>query len=208
MSVNPGIFYRECRERVIALVVGADEWRVVPATPLWNVHDVLAHLSGVAHDAVTGNLDGVTTDPWTDAQVQRGRSMSVQELVAQWQQEGPVLDEVFASASGGTMARGVIDVLTHEADLRNALGAPFHVPADALAWAADVLRRSFLERVAAGGLPPVEIACGDAAWFRGMLGRLTEHEVRGLAWSQPCDDYLDHFFSFGRAQRSLDEGVC
>ena len=30
-----------------------------PATPEWTVHDVLAHLVGVAADIVSGNLDGV-----------------------------------------------------------------------------------------------------------------------------------------------------
>ena len=38
---------------------------VVPATPEWRAHDVLAHLVGVTDDVVNGRLDGIATDAWT-----------------------------------------------------------------------------------------------------------------------------------------------
>lgn len=213
MTANPGNFYRECRERTISLVTarGVDVDLPVPATPLWTVRDVFAHVVGVAHDAVSGNLEGVTTDTWTAAQVERGRTMTVGELVQQWTTEGPFLDAVFAEAgapgTGDTTSLGVIDVLTHEADLRNAVGVQFSIPADALAWAAEFLRSRFHRTVAEAGLPVVEVLASDAVWFRGRLGRLTEAQVRNLAWSLPCDDYLNHFFVFGRAERALGELV-
>ena len=160
---------------------------------------------------MTGNLEGVTTDKWTAAQVERGRGMTVAELVQQWTDEGAFLDAVFAEAgtpgAGETTSLGVIDVLTHEADLRNAIGVTFSIPADALAWAAEFLRSRFHQRVVDAGLPAVEVAATDAVWFRGMLGRLTEQQVRGLSWSLPCDPYLPLFFVFGRAERSLGELV-
>jgi len=59
--------------------------------------------------------------------------------------------------------------------------------------------------VAAAGLPPVTVEAADLEWFRGRLGRRTEDEVRGYGWSADPDPYLDTFFIFGRATRSLGE---
>jgi uncharacterized protein (TIGR03083 family) len=209
MTVDPGFFYRAARERIINLVSarGVDTDRRVPATPAWTVKDVLAHVAGVARDGVTGNLDGVTTDPWTAAQVERARDLTVAQLVEQWQADGPFLDAVFAGAVDGIPARGVIDVLTHEADIRNALGLPFSIPADALGWAAGVMRRDFHAAVADQRLPDVDLDATDAQWLRGRLGRFTTDEARQLKWSADPDPYLDTFFVFGRAEVSLGEYI-
>ena len=63
--------YRGVRVRVRELVVehGAECDAVIPATPEWTVHDLVAHLGGITADIVSGNLDGVGTDTWTAAQV-------------------------------------------------------------------------------------------------------------------------------------------
>jgi len=114
---------------------------------------------------------------------------------------------VFADAVDGNLARGVIDVLTHEADLRNAFGLPFSIPADALAWAADVMRRDFHDEVAARQLPVVEVIATDAQWFRGRVGRLTAEEARQLQWSVDPEPYLSTFFVFGHAAASLGEYI-
>ena len=64
--------YSDLRHRVVGVVQDADRPALdtmVPAAPEWRVRDVVAHLSGVCADIVNGNLDGVTTDPWTAVQV-------------------------------------------------------------------------------------------------------------------------------------------
>ena len=43
-----------------------------------------SHLSGICADIVTGNLDGVATDPWTAAQVEARRAWPVEQLLAEW----------------------------------------------------------------------------------------------------------------------------
>jgi uncharacterized protein (TIGR03083 family) len=199
--------YRSARERIIELVTspGVDHQLVVPATPMWSVHDVLAHAAGVANDAVTGNMHGAPGDDWTEAQVARARSSSVSDLVAQWQADGPKLDEVFRTAEGGLATAGVIDVHTHEADLRHALGLPFQVPTDFLDWAAERLGAGFAELVAAVGLPEVDVFVSDAELFRSRLGRRTEAEVCAYQWSADPAPYLDAWFIFGRATESLGE---
>ena len=57
--------YRAARGRLRELAAAlSDEQlrRQVPATPRWTVHELLAHVVGVAADAVSGRLDGVTSD--------------------------------------------------------------------------------------------------------------------------------------------------
>jgi hypothetical protein len=73
-----GAAYRGVRERVSALVRTLDPAAAtpVPATPAWSVPDLLARLVGVSRDAVEGRLDGVSTDAWTAAQVDRRRDAS------------------------------------------------------------------------------------------------------------------------------------
>ena len=112
---------------------------------------------------------------------------------------------MFSSPEGAPRLNGVFDVHTHEADLRNALGLPVDVPADFLGWVAGIFRAGFADAVAAAGLPPVTVEAADLEWFRGRLGRRTEDEVRGYGWSADPDPYLDTFFIFGRATRSLGE---
>ncbi|MEN9643753.1 MAG: hypothetical protein RL238_422 [Actinomycetota bacterium] len=207
MSVDLGILYRSSRDRVIELVTapGVDEHVAVPATPEWTIHDVIAHLSGVGDDATSGNMAGAPGDAWTAAQVARGKDRSMAELLDAWGRTGPMMDVFFSSPDGAAMAPGVFDVHTHEADLRHALGLPVDVPADFLAWAAELFRGGFAGAVAEAGLPPVAVEASDFEWFRGRLGRRTVDEVSAYGWSADPGPYLDAFFIFGRAERSLGE---
>lgn len=207
MSVDPGVLYRTCRERITALVSadGVDESLVVPATPEWNVHDVIAHISGIAEDAVSGNMAGAPGDEWTAAQVARGKGRSLADLLEQWTTLAPLMEAVFSSPEGAPRLNGVFDVHTHEADLRNAFGLAAEVPADFLGWVGGLFRSSFASAVANAGLPAVALDISDFEWFRGRLGRRTEAEVRAYPWPTDPTPYLDTFFIFGRAAQSLGE---
>ena len=208
-AVDLGALYRAARERIssIATAAGVDPDVVVPATPDWNVHDLVAHVTGVAADATSGNMAGAPGDAWTAAQVDRNRGRSIAEMVAEWGNTGPGI-EGFLSGPGGEMASAaVMDIHTHEADLRHALGLPFAVPADFVAWAGPQMRSGFEEQVAAAGLPAVHVDVDDLTLFRARLGRRTEDEVRGYRWSAEPSPYLDSFFIFGRAASSLGEGA-
>ncbi|HAP77173.1 MAG TPA: hypothetical protein DCR14_13945, partial [Acidimicrobiaceae bacterium] len=185
---------------------GVDPDLVVPATPEWTVQNVIGHLSGISVDGVNGNMAGAPGDEWTAAQVERNRGRSIEELVDEWSQYGPLM-EGFLSGPGGQMAgAAVMDIHTHEADLRHALGLPFEVPAEFLAWAGPQMRDGFHEQVAAAGLDPVDLDVDDLTLFRARLGRRTEDEVRNYRWSAEPSPYLGAFFIFGRAARSLGEG--
>lgn len=208
MTIDLGVAYGAARVRICDLVspAGADGHMVVPASPAWTVQNVMAHISGIAADATSGNMAGAPGEEWTAAQVARSEGKSVPDLIAEWEQSGPLL-EAFLSAPGGELASAaVIDIHTHEADLRHALGAPASVPADFLQWAAATLRDGFVAAVAEAGLAPVEVAANDFDWFRGRLGRRTVDEVRAFTWSLDPAPYLDSFFIFGRRDVPLGEG--
>lgn len=206
-SVDLGVLYRAARERISALVTaaGVDGSLPVPATPEWDLHDVVAHVSGVAVDGTSGNMAGAPGDEWTAAQVARNVGRPIDEMVAEWSQVGPLMEGFLSSPSGTMASAAVMDIHTHEADLRHALGLPASVPAAFLDWAGPMLSNGFAEAVATAGLPPVSMEASAFEWFRGRLGRRTESEVAAYGWSAPAADHLDVFFIFGRATQSLGE---
>lgn len=207
-TVDLGAWYRSARTRITSHLDDRVGGLAVPATPGWNVHDLVAHLAGIATDAVTGNMEGVTTDAWTAAQVERGRGRSVTELVAEWEAGSPFVEAFLTSTppdEATTVAPAVIDIHTHEADLLAALGFPVVLPIDVLAWCADKLRQGFRTAVADAGLAHVDVETDNLEWFRGRLGRRTTDEVCGYDWSLNPEPYLDCWFVFGRADESLGE---
>jgi uncharacterized protein (TIGR03083 family) len=205
MTVDLGELYRNARLRIGDLV--SDDVGTIPvaATPLWNVHDVVAHLAGIAEDRVNGNMAGAPGSEWTAAQVERGRSKSVSELVAGWAESARPLEELLSTPAGLAAARSVLDIHTHESDLRTALGLPLQLPDGFVEWMSPLMVEGFHEAVSAAGLAPVEVDASTSEFFRGRLGRRTEVEVRGYAWSADPTPYLDTWFIFGRAEHSLGE---
>jgi len=197
VDFDGGLAYRAARERIMALVAtdGVDPDMVVPATPEWSVHDVVAHLAGIARDAATGNMEGAPGNAWTAAQVERSRGVSIVDLVAQWELDAPLIEGFFSAAGEGLARAGVIDIHTHEADLLGALGRPVVLPDEFLQWAGAALREEL--RV----VPPVS----DLELVRARLGRRTETEVRAYDW--PADPGVDlgWFFVFGCAETPLGE---
>jgi uncharacterized protein (TIGR03083 family) len=209
MTIDPGALYRSCRERITTMVTasGVNPDLVVPATPHWTVHDVVAHLAGISEDATSGNMEGAPGDAWTAAQIERGAGRSIDDLVAQWTANAPMLESFFSSPAGSNSLAGVFDVHCHEADLRHALGLPIDIPADFLAWAAASMRTGFGDAVLQAGLEAVQLEIGDLEWFRGRLGRRTGDEVRAYPWPRDPEPYLDTFFVFGPAARALGEAA-
>ncbi len=110
---------------MIGLVRGASEAQLeahAPATPEWRVRDVLAHVVGVTTDILNGAMDGVATDAWTDRQVQTRRA-PVRDLISEWEANGPAIDPLIPSF-GGAVGQFLTDAVTHEQDIRGALGQP------------------------------------------------------------------------------------
>lgn len=114
--------YRRSSEEFVEVVRGLDEEQLgttVPGCPAWTVHDLLAHLAGSSTDLVTGNVDGVTTEPWSARQVDDRRDRPAVELVAEWETN---VDEVAALCDEVSGPNPAWDVAVHLTDLREAVG--------------------------------------------------------------------------------------
>ncbi|MGZ4691021.1 MAG: maleylpyruvate isomerase family mycothiol-dependent enzyme [Acidimicrobiia bacterium] len=134
-DVDYSTAYCALRGRVIELVTCATDDQLesyAPATPEWRVRDVLAHLVGVPADVLSGNLDGIATDEWTQAQVDARRDRAVAELVAEWEEHGPVIDPMIP-AFGPVAGQFIVDAITHEQDIRGALEEPGARESDSMA---------------------------------------------------------------------------
>ena len=187
------------------------------------MHDVIAHLRGITEDVRTGNLDGVTTDPWTAAQVARHQHTSLSDLLAGWTQDAPILESVLSSGEPDVPIRAVFDLYAHEADLRGALGLEASLPENFGQWAVPIIAGGFVANVQAAGLSAVrvvttegdEIGASDAPvtlrasrfeLFRSLLGRRSAAQVAAYDWGNiDPTPYLKHFFTFGPRDTDLVE---
>src|SRR4051794_41789644 len=93
--------YAEAHDRIVHLArdINDDEaGRTVPGTPEWTVHDLLAHLSAIPSDIVSGRLTGVPSPGEATRQGEGRRGKRV----------GEILDEgasVIEAGIGGAGAR-------------------------------------------------------------------------------------------------------
>ncbi|HEX2786118.1 MAG TPA: hypothetical protein VHN36_21270 [Ilumatobacteraceae bacterium] len=197
MAIDLGASYRAARLRIADLVDNDLADVRVPATPDWTVHDVVSHLLGVVTDVSTGNLEGVTTAPWTAAQVERCAGKTVAEVIEEWAGAAPGFESFLSSPAGSNASAAVMDVHCHETDVRAALGLGPAIPDDVLVWAGESMRTGFNAQVAAAGLPKITLDASDFELFRGRLGRRTRDEVTAFGWSADPAPYLDIFFIFG-----------
>jgi uncharacterized protein (TIGR03083 family) len=203
VSIDLGTSYRAARLRLADLADDDLAALRVPATPEWDVHDVVGHLFGVMSDITAGNLEGVTTPTWTAAQVERCREKTVSEIVGAWAGAAPGFESFLSSPAGSNASAAVMDLHCHETDLRAALGLAAAIPDDVLAWAGETMRAGFNAQVTAAGLPEVAIAASDFEVFRGRLGRRTREEVAAFGWSADPAPYLDIFFIFGPTEEPV-----
>ena len=206
-NIDFGVLYGAARKRVTTLVRadGVDLEMIVPASPEWRVRDVVAHLAGIASDAMTGNMDGAPGDEWTNAQVERGRGRPFSDVLADWATYGEKFEGFLSSPAGATATPAVMDLYAHEADIRHAFGLPLEVPDNFLAWASTQLHDRFQTSVAEAGLPPVSVKASASELFRARLGRRSAAQVCAYEWSADPTPYLDAFFIFGPAEQASGE---
>jgi uncharacterized protein (TIGR03083 family) len=179
--------YRESQARVHELVapLTADELAVpVPACPLWSVHDVLAHLTGVSGSIADGSGANPASTEWTRGHVEARKGHSVGQLFDEWQTHTPAVTQLpITSLSWLPILH---DTLSHEADIRGAIGAP-QLPGDVLAAAYPLLLASLQRRLSKLGTvrldldeQPVDIGLGEPdlvvlasrfEFWRGAFGR-------------------------------------
>lgn len=157
--------YSELRTRVTDLMrsITSDQAQlVVPHCPQWTVKDCLAHMISVPEDVITGQMDGVATDAWTDRQVQRHRQDSVDELLTVWETNAEIFGKILPNIPQPILSQFMFDQTTHEHDIRAALGKPGARDTLAVAVAEGFLRDSLSKN-------------SDA-----VIASMASHEVRGF----------------------------
>jgi uncharacterized protein (TIGR03083 family) len=185
---------------------------VVPGTPLWTVHDLLAHVVGCPIALVAEEVENAAEDEWTQAQVEARRGVPVPDLLAEWSAASPSIDK--AIRSGAVPAAVTYDLLTHELDLRGALGVEGPPDAVALQFLADGFGFLASRRVQQAGLGALELrdpgggwsagspggvvaSATEYEWARALTGRRSERQVSDFGWSADPGPYLDLLCPFG-----------
>jgi uncharacterized protein (TIGR03083 family) len=137
-DIDHAAVYRGVCVRVTALVTELPEEIlnvVAPATPEWRVRDVLAHLAGATADIVSGNLADVASDEWTGAQVDARRHVPIADVLEEWARCSAIVEPMIAKFDPLMRAMLLTDAVTHEHDVRGALGVPGERDSDAIAYA-------------------------------------------------------------------------
>lgn len=213
--------YREARERVCDLVRDlprAELDRTVPSCPRWSVHGTVSHLAAGAADAVSGRLTGMPTEDQTDEQVRARRDLPVPDVLAEWSTASRDVEQAFAARR---MSSAMLhDLLTHEADLRGALGAG---RPPAAAWTVSLLALGKLDwldvpgslTVLAGehrfgsgaGEPAVTLEVDPYEFWRALFGRRSRAQLAGWHWSGDPAQHVTALPVFGPTERDLSEPV-
>ena len=141
--------YAALRERVTELMrtLSLEQSKtVVPHCPQWTVKDCLAHMVGVPEDVISGQMDGVATDAWTDRQVQRHTNDSVDDLLDVWETNAPVFAKILPNIPQPVLSQFMFDQTTHEHDIRTAVGQPGARDTLAVAVAEGFIRNSLAQQ--------------------------------------------------------------
>jgi uncharacterized protein (TIGR03083 family) len=219
--------YEDTRLRFAALARSLsddDLARTVPATPDWTAKDLLAHVVGIAEDVSKGNVEGTGSAPWTQAQVERGRSRRVADLLEQWDELAILIAQGINFMPRTAASLFVADLVTHEHDLRGALKRPGGRDSVGVELALDAYAFRFRRRVEQAGLAPVVISDGAREWrsgegepaatvtgepfelLRALTGRRTPAEVEAnLTWTGDRATYLPYVSMYGTPESGLGE---
>jgi uncharacterized protein (TIGR03083 family) len=135
--------YTELFERVSKLIEDKPESItsvMVPHCPKWTVKCVLSHMIGVPEDVLLGQMDGVTTEAWTQRQVDRHSEHSTAELLAIWGNTFEKFEALLPKIPQPTISQFVFDQVTHEHDIRHAISQPGARDSRAIAVAEGFVR--------------------------------------------------------------------
>jgi uncharacterized protein (TIGR03083 family) len=157
-----------------------DSLKIVPHCPQWRVKDVLGHMVGVPEDAISGAMNGVATPEWTQKQVDRHANHSIEELLSCWEEALKSFKHVLPNIPQPGLSQFVFDQVTHEQDIRHAIGNPGARDSKAMkvaeAFIRDLASRS--QNPSVQSLSTCEMSGFD--FTRCMSGRRTRSQVQQL----------------------------
>jgi uncharacterized protein (TIGR03083 family) len=225
-EVDPASLYERERVAFLRLVRGLTPEQLattVPATPAWTVRDVLAHLVGITADLNAQRFGDGSGDDWTAAQIDARRSLSIEEVAAEWDHEAPQFETGLRLFGYGLGAHYLGDLLQHVSDVRSALGESPVRDDEELAVGLDFYLESFEDTLDAVAIGSVELRCGEERWrlgpgeiiasaaptrfelFRALGGRRTLNEIRRLAWTGDSEAVVGYVSRYPVPSSTLGE---
>jgi uncharacterized protein (TIGR03083 family) len=188
----------------------------VPGCPGWTVQDLVAHSSAVITDVAGGNVDGAGSDPWTARQVTERKDLTIEQILAEWEASARTIEPQLDGYPKGLSRTLIIDLVTHEHDLRGALGIPGGRDSEAYAVGRKGYHVGLAKSIEERGLPGLRLTAGDG-WefdagsdpaatvhapdshelFRALSGRRSRGQVLAYDWSGDPEPYLAVLNRFG-----------
>lgn len=175
--------YIALRARVIDLLRSTPESSgnmVVPCTPEWTVRELAAHVVGVPEDVLAGRMEGVASDAWTQAQVELHGHLTLKELADLFETSAPKIDAIIHNIPQPIVSQFVMDSVTHEQDMRSAIG----VPGGRDSKAVEVGVGFFLNLIEVSDPPLFNVLTSTSAspWdvLRSLTGRRTVEQMNSL----------------------------
>src|SRR4051812_23541159 len=210
--------YQNAHRRIVELVRSLSDEQVtspVPGAPGWDVHDVLAHLAANTTDGIAGRITGMPDDEFTGEQVRHRKAATIEELIAEWQGNMPtMLDATRAGLAPPNLA---VDALTHEQDIRGAVGADRLDDPSALRFGLELFAvglrfklkhangltlrleatDSDFTLVAGDGEPVATVRASEFELFRTLSGRRGRDAVLAMDWDGDGSVFLPWLNVFG-----------
>jgi uncharacterized protein (TIGR03083 family) len=210
--------YEAAHRRITDLVRDLDRDDLatpVSATPGWTVHDVLAHLAALPTDILAGRVQGIPGPEVTGRQVAERADRSAQELLDEWD---PNVESMCEGARAGLIPSNLsVDVLTHEQDVRGALGLAPALSAEELRFTTAVYGFGLGRVLSRDGLPALAVESSDTDYatvagdgppaatvrapefelFRLLAGRRSRRQALDYTWSGDPEPYADRLNLFG-----------
>jgi len=175
----------------------------------------MAHLTAVAEDVLAGTLNKPPTDEMTAAQVARFAKCDLSEILSKWTELAPSFEPLIASLE---VWPAVLDVATHEQDIRGAVGMPGARDTQVIRLGAKKLiswldpsmtLRVIIEdeefRVGPENGPELVLQTDLFEAFRWRLGRRSRRQLAGLSWSGDPSAVLDELVVFGPSRQDVLE---
>ncbi len=210
--------YHDTRERLILLLSELDDAELatrVPACPAWSVREVAAHLCAASEDVLAGRLTRIATEQETAAQVARFKGHDVAGILAAWEEAAPQFGQLVGTRK---IWPAVIDLASHEQDIRAALGRPGARDTDVVWHSADWLLtrlrppvplRVTVEdgefRTGPGNGTELRLTTSRFEAFRWRMGRRSRAQLARLDWSGDPSALLDHLTIFGPSATDIVE---
>jgi uncharacterized protein (TIGR03083 family) len=161
---------------------------VVPASPDWDVKDVVAHVTGIAADTAGGTIppelnpvealndpaQAAMREALTADQVSSRRDRSIEEILDEWSGD---LEQLLPMMRGETpfprqfpFADAIVltDLAVHAQDVRGALGVPGDRDSAGVSVALVSYATALGLRLAINGLPPLRIRYGKKERIAGQ----------------------------------------